>query len=54
MSAITEASGIPLRMIAADLAQMGDVGRVAATADPLFARIDIQANAARLMARATC
>ncbi|MGV8988412.1 MAG: SDR family oxidoreductase [Cypionkella sp.] len=48
---ITEDSGVPVLMIAADLANMADVTQVVATANAHFGRIDILVNAAGLTDR---
>ncbi|MEM7461181.1 MAG: SDR family oxidoreductase [Pseudomonadota bacterium] len=48
---ITAETGIPVKMIAADLAEMDDVLRVIPEADDHFGRIDILVNAAGLTDR---
>jgi NAD(P)-dependent dehydrogenase (short-subunit alcohol dehydrogenase family) len=48
---ITESSGVPVLMIAADLAEIADVRCIVATADAHFGRIDILVNAAGLTDR---
>ena len=48
---ITADSGVPVHMIAADLAEMADVMRVVATAEARFGHIDILVNAAGLTDR---
>ncbi|MGI9401190.1 MAG: SDR family oxidoreductase [Rhizobiaceae bacterium] len=48
---ISSAAGIPVRMIAADLAEIDDVLRIIPEADDHFGRIDILVNAAGLTDR---
>ncbi len=48
---ITEETGVPVRMIAADLSRIEDVQRVIPEADRHFGRIDILVNAAGLTDR---
>lgn len=44
--AITQATGVPVHMVAADLADMDDVRSIMARTDHLFGRVDILVNAA--------
>lgn len=48
---ITDATGVPVQMIAADLAKTEDVARVIPAADARFGRVDIVVNAAGLTDR---
>ncbi|QDY70624.1 SDR family oxidoreductase [Qingshengfaniella alkalisoli] len=48
---ITDATGVPVRMVVADLEQMNDVRRIMVEADKMFGRIDILVNAAGLTDR---
>ncbi len=48
---ITEATGVPVQMIAADLADIDDVRRIVPEADARFGRVDILVNAAGLTDR---
>ncbi len=50
-TSITSATGIPVRMIAADLAEIDDVLRIIPEADDHFGRVDILVNAAGLTDR---
>jgi NAD(P)-dependent dehydrogenase (short-subunit alcohol dehydrogenase family) len=43
---ITQATGVPVHMVSADLPHMADVRRIMAQADTLFGRVDILVNAA--------
>lgn len=49
--AITEDTGVPVRMIAADLREVSDVQRIIPEADGHFGRLDILVNAAGLTDR---
>jgi NAD(P)-dependent dehydrogenase (short-subunit alcohol dehydrogenase family) len=49
--AITEATGVPVRMIAADLGNIDDVQRIIPEADSHFGSVDILVNAAGLTDR---
>ncbi len=48
---ITDATGVPVLMIAADLGNIDDVQRIVAQADARFGRVDILVNAAGLTDR---
>ncbi len=48
---ITQESGVPVHMVAANLADMADVRRIMIEADALFGRVDILVNAAGLTDR---
>ncbi len=50
-SEITEATGVPVHMIAADLAKTEDVARIIPAADAAFGKVDILVNAAGLTDR---
>lgn len=50
---ITGATGVDVRMVAADLGDMGDVQRIVPEADAAFGRVDILVNAAGLTDRGT-
>ena len=49
--AITEETGVPVQMIAADLASIGDVRSIVTAVDDRFGRLDILVNAAGLTDR---
>ncbi|WP_323009929.1 SDR family oxidoreductase [Paracoccus sp. (in: a-proteobacteria)] len=49
--AITEESGVPVEMVAADLADIDEVRTIVAAADSRFGRVDILVNAAGLTDR---
>lgn len=50
-ASITEATGVPVRMVAADLGNIDDVRGIIAATDKAFGRVDILVNAAGLTDR---